>query len=242
MHYKQARRNGWVLPPPEPEIGSPSGFGRYGVFERQWELALCHECGGWFASVGAHLTAHELTPAQYRAMHGLARRQPLVSLRLSAAQSEAAAERVGTASWKRLEAARDPLAASAARDAEALRGRGATRAKRSEMAAQHLPQRVPAVKTCSVCGAQYTGRRLSCSPECSRESARAKVAAAQAARYTPLSDGDRALLQSITAADVPRLRPVVQRLQASGVSSAEIGRALGRGNAWMTKNFPRAKR
>lgn len=37
----------------------------------------CHECGGWFASVGIHCVRHAMTVGEYRSRHGLNRHSPL---------------------------------------------------------------------------------------------------------------------------------------------------------------------
>ena len=74
-HYKQWRRTGRE-PGLERQVGEPDGYGRYGIMERGEDGALCHECGGWYVSVGAHAgPAHGMTAAQYRQAHGLARTQ-----------------------------------------------------------------------------------------------------------------------------------------------------------------------
>ena len=107
-HYKRHVVRGHPVPTGrEPQVGDPSGHGVYGVMERHETLALCHECGGWYVSVGSHAYAvHDMTAAQYRTEHGLKWTQPLTSLALSRARSELAQARVGSAGWQRLEARR----------------------------------------------------------------------------------------------------------------------------------------
>ena len=94
-HYKRHVVRGQPIPTePQPRVGDPSGHGVYGVMERHETLALCHECGGWYVSVGAHAYAvHDMTAAEYRTEHGLKRTQPLTSLGTSRTRSEQSAPR-----------------------------------------------------------------------------------------------------------------------------------------------------
>ncbi|MBP2333277.1 MucR family transcriptional regulator [Corynebacterium freneyi] len=125
MHYKRERAGRDLA---EPEVGSPSGHGRYGVLDVDGDRVLCHECGGWYRSVGAHVgRAHDLAAREYKIRHGLPLGTALVAPDVSAARSRHATERVGTEAWKRLESRRDPTAASHARDEESLRKRGPDR-------------------------------------------------------------------------------------------------------------------
>lgn len=52
-HYSQQRRG--TLAPDGPTVGSPSGFGRYGVIDRDEDSILCHECGKRLAALGYHI-------------------------------------------------------------------------------------------------------------------------------------------------------------------------------------------
>jgi len=118
MHYKRQRAG---KPLATPAKGDLSGYGRYGVMDRDEDSVLCHECGERFESVGAHLkSAHGMTAREYRDRHGIPRTTPLVCERISRTHAERARGQVGSAGWARLEAARDPAAASAARDEEAF--------------------------------------------------------------------------------------------------------------------------
>ena len=233
-HYKQARAGAEVGV--ELRIGEPSGHGRFGVMERTEDAALCHECGGWFVSVGSHAyLAHELTAREYRQRHGLARSTPLVSLGMSRRRSEDSRSRVGSAGWRRLEAARDPQAAADARQPDDFRAPAAIAAKEPTSTA-NLPSKAARVKVCRVCGAEYTGRRRLCSEECVRA-----VKAATLARSRPPTIGaDQAA--ALRQADEETLAGLVRDLQAQGFSSASIGRALGKSGVWMTKRFPRPGR
>ncbi|WP_300680731.1 MucR family transcriptional regulator [Nocardioides sp.] len=98
-------------------FGDPSGQGRFGILDDDGATVLCHECGQRFRSVGHHLPgAHGMTPAQYRAAHGLAVGMALVSS-VSSERASASAIARGMAS---VEGRRDPARASAARDPERI--------------------------------------------------------------------------------------------------------------------------
>lgn len=125
MHYKRERAGRELTPP---EVGSPSGHGRYGLLDVDGGRVLCHECGGWYRSVGSHVTrAHGITAREYKITHGLPLGTALVAPDLSELHSNRASARVGGENWKRLEAKRDPTAASHARDEDAHRKRGPSR-------------------------------------------------------------------------------------------------------------------
>lgn len=212
-HYSQARRG--RLGPDLPEEGSPSGFGRYGVVDRDEYTILCHECGQRFEALAYHLRrAHEMTADEYRAAHGLPRTAGLVSLGVSRTQSERARERVGSPAWQRLEAKRDPVAASHARDEDAVRSPAVRRHAAIKGAEVSRTLRGTGdVKTCPVCGAKYRGRPKSCSPEC----------AAQAKR--------RHLVPRLAPEDVQRVRSDpdqwAPRLLERGFGRRAIAEALG---------------
>ena len=76
MHYKR-QRAGRPLVDDRPEVGSPSGHGRYGLMDHDDESIMCHECGEWVGSVGSHLRRHEMTAREYRARHGIPAGVPL---------------------------------------------------------------------------------------------------------------------------------------------------------------------
>lgn len=125
MHYKRERAGRDLT---EPAVGAPSGHGRYGILDTDEGRVLCHECGGWYRSVGSHVTrSHGITARDYKIRHGLPLGTALVSPDLSELHSRNATGRVGGAGWARLEARRDPAAAAAARDEESLRKRGPRR-------------------------------------------------------------------------------------------------------------------
>lgn len=108
-------------------VGSASGHGRYGILEDDGERVLCHECGGWYRSIGHHLPpAHGMSPASYREVHGLPRRLGLVSAASSAKASASARGRLGGEAWGRLVESRDPEMAASTRGAgvHAASGRG----------------------------------------------------------------------------------------------------------------------
>ena len=77
-------------------IGDLDGYGRYGMLDTDGERILCHECGQWKKSVGAHLASHGMTAVEYRERHGLARGTPLVAPATSARVSQLSRERIGS--------------------------------------------------------------------------------------------------------------------------------------------------
>lgn len=61
-------------------VGDPDGHARYAVLDQDMDGLLCHECGPRFAHLGLHAwKGHDLTAAEYRKAHGLARRRGLVA-------------------------------------------------------------------------------------------------------------------------------------------------------------------
>lgn len=96
--------------------GDPDGFGHYGVVDEDADGLLCHECGRRFTHLGLHaFNADELSAAEYRVAHGLARSRGLVVSETRATLAENARRSLpGKAQFK---AARDPAAATAARRA-----------------------------------------------------------------------------------------------------------------------------
>ena len=54
LHYKRVRAG---RPLTDPRMGSPDGCGRYGILDTDGERCLCHECGRWYRSLGAHVVA-----------------------------------------------------------------------------------------------------------------------------------------------------------------------------------------
>ena len=125
MHYKRHRAGRDLS---EPAVGAPSGHGRYGLLDVDGDLVLCHECGGWYRSVGSHAArSHGMTARDYKITHGLPLRSPLMAPDLVDGHRKRGAERVGSEAWKRLEAKRDPTKAARARDEESHRKRGPSR-------------------------------------------------------------------------------------------------------------------
>ncbi|MFI1584716.1 MucR family transcriptional regulator [Embleya sp. NPDC020630] len=149
--------HGLCLPCDAARVGLPDGHGVYGVLDDDGATLLCHECGVRVAGLNRHVTrAHAMTIEQYRAAHGLRRTQPLVSKAVSDRQRASALRRMAKdpAAWARLEAARDPRAAVAARTAEALRGNAATLAGRR---AHPGPEPLPlTARACTRCGTVWT--------------------------------------------------------------------------------------
>lgn len=236
-HYSQRRRG--RLAPDAPQVGDPSGFGRWGVLDRDEESVLCHECGRRLGSLGYHLRrVHDMTVPEYQDAHGLARTVGLVSLGVARRLSERALDQVGGAGWQRLEAARDPVAASGARDEGAMRSPAALRQAARKGRALSVRQRgTGVVRECSVCGAPHQGRGVTCGRDaCLTEVRSRRSRASTSARYVAASDEQASELRRATG---DALGVVVRRLQSEGVSSASIARALGRSRAWVSEHFPR---
>ena len=121
MHYSR-RRRGAPLDDARPRPGDPSGVGIYGDPGDDGETVRCHECGYRSPYLSRHVTLeHGLSPRAYKLRHGLPLSRGLVSAARHGVLSESARSRVGTAGWRRLEAARDPEAASRARGEESMR-------------------------------------------------------------------------------------------------------------------------
>lgn len=232
-HYKR-QRAGKPLTPDGPQVGDPSGHGRYGVVDRDEHQVLCHECGTWFASVAAHIyQAHGLTARAYRRRHGIPSKTPLVSLALGRELSERASARVGSAAWRRLEEARDPEAAMRARTPESWASK--RRPEAGEQARVNGRANTPTVYACAQCGSPLTGRRITCSPECEsahRDHALRTYQAGLPGRITA-AERDELLAALPTPGDV------IRQLQARGAYSSDIAAALGVSPAWMAEHYPR---
>lgn len=170
-HYKRQRAGKPLEPPRGPEVGSSSGYGRYGILEDDGERVMCHECGRWLRGVGGHLKpAHQMTAAEYRQRHGLPRGLALESSVVRARRSELASARVGGPAWRRFEDARDPAAAAAGRDADAMASTITHR--RPDLAVENGRRgRRPRVVTCACCATTWCPlpfgySRVVCSPQC----------------------------------------------------------------------------
>ena len=117
-HYKAAR--GKHAGEPAPRVGEPVGAGVYGrVDETADGRLVCHECGGAYLNLAAHVAlAHGLSADEYRDIYELPR-----TVKLSA---NSVRERISCSSSRpenleRLARVRDPVAASAARTDETFR-------------------------------------------------------------------------------------------------------------------------
>lgn len=232
MHYKRAWRG---KPLTTPQVGDPSGFGRWGQMDRGEEDVLCHECGNRFASVGAHSVAvHGMSARQYRVAHGIPSTMPLVCLRLSRERSQQASSLVGSEGWKHMEAHRDPAAAAAARDESSFRRIGLAEESRRNGAKAKAKARA---HPCRWCGRPVLGRRQTCSAACQSE-LRSWLTAEQRARQGEAAPG-------LSVTDVDDLRSgvdqeqVVRGLQGRGVRSQDIAAVLGVSAAWMSEHYPR---
>ncbi len=238
--YKRARR-GTLPDPGAPKVGDRDGYGRYGVLDRDDATVLCHECGRRLMSLGYHLRAtHGMTAAEYRVAHGLPRTLGLQSLGLLELRSRQGQELVGGPGWGRLEAARDPLAASAARVPESMRVAPGSMVAKAETSRANVPRRERRWRTCPVCGTQHQRRKDSCGAPACVSKLRAEAAArAHRQAHRPLTESEHAVLLAATESTLPA---VVRSLQDGGVRSAEIGDVLGRSVSWMSKHYPTRKR
>lgn len=227
MHYSRYRR-GRPLTDDAPKAGDPDGFGRYGQLDDDGETVLCHECGSRYRGLGAHVSrAHGTTARDYKLAHGLPLSRGLNAATLTAAQSERGRQQLDSPQWQRLEAARDPVAASAAREPESLRSPAVLRESGARAERLSETNRGPLSTTCEVCGTVMTrlsgrrGRRL-CDP-CLRQRSRA-ARAAQAVE-----------LRERNAVRDARIQELHQRGWAKaaigrdvGLTGARVGQILGR--------------
>lgn len=175
--------------------GDKDGYGRYGHLDTENGKVLCHECGGTFASVGAHIgRAHGMTADEYRRAHGLPQRIKLISPDMQATLSTHATGRVGTEAWTRLVEKRDPTAAAHSRTPESFGRRGTDVARQKTVAAENIRgKRKPVTRRCAACGTLLKGvkGRTTCSPLCRRiETYRAK-STAPAEKWAALHDEGR---------------------------------------------------
>lgn len=151
--------------------GDTHGHGLHGVLTEEAGRLLCHECGGWYASLGVHARMAHGTPArEYKRIYGLDRGQSLNSSELQRVHSEASKSRVGTASWKAFEESRDPTAASHARDKRSFEYRAASKGQRAETSRRNIKGATkPRTRTCAVCGDYIPkNRREACEGLCIR--------------------------------------------------------------------------
>lgn len=172
MHYKR-ERTGRPLIDVGPQVGDVDGFGLYGILDDDGDTVGCHECGKRVVGLGNHAqVAHEMTARDYKRAHGLPLSRGLTPASARASRSTRARAQVGSPGWAALEAARDPLAAAAARDEDSF---ASTAARRDP----DLPRRNGATRRrgpsrCPVCGQAWvpdpgTAVAVTCSPECWRQ-------------------------------------------------------------------------
>ena len=239
-HYKQHRR-GLDPTKPRPEIGDPIDEGTYGVLDvsEDGEQVRCHICGEWFRSVSSHAAlAHDVDSRTYRERYGLPRMLPLISPAVSRARSEGAKSRIGSAGWQRFEEARDPQAASNARDF--TNPSPVTMRGRAGRVAAVTPRIEPSKRFCEVCGKRLIGRARTCSDKC-RSALKARASRRRWEELRATRPSDEEARELIDAEGTERLRAVVERLQRDGVPSRQIGEVLGRSQSWMARHFPRPK-
>ena len=239
--YKRRARG---LPPTDPNLerlGLPDGHGHFGVLDEDDSGLLCHECGSRQPYLGNHVAmAHGMTADQYRAAHGLPRGRGLIDSRVREAYSKRSSAQLGTAAWKRLEAARDPAAASAARDLQNLPARTLESLVQRAVTIGKGTKKVQ-VRTCPFCGAQwcplpggYT-RKTCRSDEClqaSRDQARA-ARQLQLEHRTRLTPQEAARLRSACADD--GLEQLIRAHLADGVAQRDLAPAIGISEAGLSR-------
>lgn len=117
-HYKAARSK--HAGDPSPRVGQPVGAGVYGrISEAADGRLICHECGGAYLSLAAHVyLAHGMTADEYREAYELPRTTPLAAASVRERISASASRPDMLA---RLARVRDPEAAAAARTDETFR-------------------------------------------------------------------------------------------------------------------------
>ena len=127
-HYKAARSK--HADEPAPRVGQPVGAGVYGRLSEDAEGRLiCHECGGAYLSLAAHVfLAHGMTADEYREAYELPRTTKLAAVRVR--------ERIGRSSARpenlaRLARVRDPQAAAEARTDDTFRALSRTQRARN---------------------------------------------------------------------------------------------------------------
>lgn len=155
------------------EVGSPDGYGKYGVLELCGLDLLCHECGHAYRHLGLHVyRAHELRAAEYRRRHGLARGRGLVANDLREVIRANAIERMQQPAGQAFVRARDPAAATRMRQAH---WEGFAPQILTELAVRTAKigraSRRPRVVTCEGCGTAFcpltaTRRRRFCTRRC----------------------------------------------------------------------------
>jgi hypothetical protein len=242
-HYKRNRAGRPLEDPLVARLGTPDGFGRFGYLDGDDEL-LCHECGCWYAGLGAHANgAHGLTADQYRTAHGLARGTALAGAAMRAKLSANSVARLGSPAWKRLEQRRDPTMASHSREQPGvLMGAAAAASRATQSRVNGLAARTGRVWTCAVCGAQWSnlpGKRGNrcCGPACLSVDKAAQSKAAAAARYRELTAAGAATLLDLSGS--PRLPATIVRVVACGVTQGQVASLLGLSESMVSRMLAR---
>lgn len=135
--------------------GDLDGFGRYGILDEDYDGCLCADCGWRGAHLGLHsYRAHGVSAAEYKQRHGLRRSRGLV-----ASQTREALQVHATAQYPsrtKLQAKRDPVAASQARQQLALPVAAEAAAVRDQRMAQMARSaRLGTVVVCEECGSEF---------------------------------------------------------------------------------------
>lgn len=174
-------------------IGSPDGFGWYGILTETPAGLLCAECGWEGTHLGLHAyKAHGLPAVRYKRLHGLRLSQGLIVAEVKHRMSQIRTENPNPY----LAAARDPAAATAARLAQGSPISPAGDAARTANLDRTREQRRHGhVIECAECGNAFcpltnAARRRFCSRSCaSRHNRRQQAMRSQSPSIDPTSAG-----------------------------------------------------
>lgn len=172
-------------------IGSPDGFGWYGILTETPAGLLCAECGWEGTHLGLHAyKAHGLPAVRYKRLHGLRLSQGLIVAEVKHRMSQIRTENPNPY----LAAARDPAAATAARLAQGSPISPAGDAARTANLDRTPGQRRRGhVIDCAECGVAFcplsdASRRRFCSRSCaSRHNRRQQTMPGRASATDPAS-------------------------------------------------------
>ena len=159
------------------DVGSPDGYGTYGVVDLRGRELICHECGQAHRHLGLHVyRAHGLRAAEYRRRHGLARGRGLVADDLREVIRANASARMDQPAGQAFIRSRDPGQATSERLAH-WEGFAPQVLLEQATRAAYLGRasRRPRVVTCEGCGAIFcpltaAKRRRFCSKSCASRS------------------------------------------------------------------------
>ena len=165
------------------KVGSPDGYGRYGVLDLVDRDLVCHECGQAHRHLGLHVyRAHGLSANEYRSRHGLARGRGLVADDLREVIKANAVNRMNKPTGQAFIGARNPAAATRVRLSQWVGFAPQVLTEQiARTSALGRASRRPRVVVCQGCGSEFcpltsAKRRRFCSRSCaSRTTARSRV-------------------------------------------------------------------